>query len=99
MLCFWFVSVSLNNSIFALYLWYRIAFLCYRKIVVTSARIMDMLVAILKKEGRIPFMDLLSEAGKRDRMCSFTPCNRSEEHTSELQSLMRISYAVFCLKK
>src|SRR3546814_2934407 len=26
------------------------------------------------------------------------PCNRSEEHTSELQSLMRISYAVFCLK-
>src|SRR3546814_1067914 len=26
-------------------------------------------------------------------------CNRSEEHTSELQSLMRISYAVFCLKK
>src|SRR3546814_2045548 len=29
-----------------------------------------------------------------------TPGNkRSEEHTSELQSLMRISYAVFCLKK
>src|SRR3546814_11678486 len=28
------------------------------------------------------------------------PCaTRSEEHTSELQSLMRISYAVFCLKK
>src|SRR3546814_3128460 len=30
-----------------------------------------------------------------DRLCAF----RSEEHTSELQSLMRISYAVFCLKK
>src|SRR3546814_6916869 len=29
----------------------------------------------------------------------FTPPLRSEEHTSELQSLMRISYAVFCLKK
>src|SRR3546814_3670793 len=28
-----------------------------------------------------------------------TRCNRSEEHTSELQSLMRTSYAVFCLKK
>src|SRR3546814_6900685 len=28
-----------------------------------------------------------------------TPNCRSEEHTSELQSLMRISYAVFCLKK
>src|SRR3546814_9255492 len=27
------------------------------------------------------------------------PAKRSEEHTSELQSLMRISYAVFCLKK
>src|SRR3546814_8071235 len=27
------------------------------------------------------------------------PLHRSEEHTSELQSLMRISYAVFCLKK
>src|SRR3546814_2878396 len=27
------------------------------------------------------------------------PIERSEEHTSELQSLMRISYAVFCLKK
>src|SRR3546814_3338190 len=27
------------------------------------------------------------------------PVRRSEEHTSELQSLMRISYAVFCLKK
>src|SRR3546814_1397048 len=28
-----------------------------------------------------------------------TRIHRSEEHTSELQSLMRISYAVFCLKK
>src|SRR3546814_183456 len=36
------------------------------------------------------------------RMFDFTSQNvgkRSEEHTSELQSLMRISYAVFCLKK
>src|SRR3546814_7654316 len=30
--------------------------------------------------------------------CQVVP-KRSEEHTSELQSLMRISYAVFCLKK
>src|SRR3546814_8602976 len=30
---------------------------------------------------------------------SFPYARRSEEHTSELQSLMRISYAVFCLKK
>src|SRR3546814_4465064 len=31
--------------------------------------------------------------------CGVTRQTRSEEHTSELQSLMRISYAVFCLKK
>src|SRR3546814_4425108 len=37
----------------------------------------------------------LAEAG-----CAVqAPGERSEEHTSELQSLMRISYAVFCLKK
>src|SRR3546814_4221626 len=30
---------------------------------------------------------------------NFENIRRSEEHTSELQSLMRISYAVFCLKK
>src|SRR3546814_16191195 len=30
---------------------------------------------------------------------ALVPLLRSEEHTSELQSLMRISYAVFCLKK
>src|SRR3546814_8825971 len=33
------------------------------------------------------------------RLDSAHPLGRSEEHTSELQSLMRISYAVFCLKK
>src|SRR3546814_1110629 len=30
---------------------------------------------------------------------AYTTQNRSEEHTSELQSIMRISYAVYCLKK
>src|SRR3546814_4006274 len=33
------------------------------------------------------------------RGCEVVRTPRSEEHTSELQSLMRISYAVFCLKK
>src|SRR3546814_3868843 len=32
-------------------------------------------------------------------LAGFAAAERSEEHTSELQSLMRISYAVFCLKK
>src|SRR3546814_10770687 len=36
--------------------------------------------------------------GQFDRL-RLMPEVRSEEHTSELQSLMRISYAVFCLKK
>src|SRR3546814_6031162 len=42
----------------------------------------------------------LKQARRVVRLC--IPCrsgDRSEEHTSELQSLMRISYAVFCLKK
>src|SRR3546814_9658661 len=36
---------------------------------------------------------------EQDMLASFGADDRSEEHTSELQSLMRISYAVFCLKK
>src|SRR3546814_5576325 len=36
---------------------------------------------------------------KVDAKAIFDLIRRSEEHTSELQSLMRISYAVFCLKK
>src|SRR3546814_9816963 len=36
---------------------------------------------------------------RRARRVRPSPAPRSEEHTSELQSLMRISYAVFCLKK
>src|SRR3546814_8459989 len=38
------------------------------------------------------------QARKADDLEGVAAC-RSEEHTSELQSLMRISYAVFCLKK
>src|SRR3546814_7892886 len=38
-------------------------------------------------------------AGLADDLFLAVTGNRSEEHTSELQSLMRISYAVFCLKK
>src|SRR3546814_10246834 len=42
---------------------------------------------------------LVPLAYKSDRGHSALWDERSEEHTSELQSLMRISYAVFCLKK
>src|SRR3546814_2001455 len=45
-------------------------------------------------EIRPPFACACQASGRKRG-----PCTRSEEHTSELQSLMRISYAVFCLKK
>src|SRR3546814_3370773 len=41
----------------------------------------------------------LAEIGLENTLKAFGLQPRSEEHTSELQSLMRISYAVFCLKK
>src|SRR3546814_4283189 len=40
---------------------------------------------------------LILSLRRMNRIRSISPENRSEEHTSELQSLMRISYAVFCL--
>src|SRR3546814_6776973 len=52
------------------------------------------------------YFELLQELGKEvdlrvvvDVISGASAGGRSEEHTSELQSLMRISYAVFCLKK
>src|SRR3546814_7647325 len=47
----------------------------------------------------IPIMFRLSAATGVPVKKLMMPLSRSEEHTSELQSLMRISYAVFCLKK
>src|SRR3546814_6992551 len=46
--------------------------------------------------GRPLDRDLTAALGRPVRLMN--DANRSEEHTSELQSLMRISYAVFCLK-
>src|SRR3546814_7691619 len=50
----------------------------------------DALAEIEAKVATLP-SDMSKAFGPRDK--------RSEEHTSELQSLMRISYAVFCVKK
>src|SRR3546814_5072253 len=46
-----------------------------------------------KKQENTSIRDVIPRARR------IIPMPRSEEHTSELQSLMRISYAVFCLKK
>src|SRR3546814_3582746 len=43
--------------------------------------------------------DIALGGERRQQFLDLAPGPRSEEHTSELQSLMRISYAVFCLKK
>src|SRR3546814_7321451 len=46
------------------------------------------------------FMDLVGPVGQtQSPLVCISLGERSEEHTSELQSLMRISYAVFCLKQ
>src|SRR3546814_9048399 len=52
-------------------------------------------ILVLMKPGQIA----LTRMPYCARSVAATLVRRSEEHTSELQSLMRISYAVFCLKK
>src|SRR3546814_7332596 len=50
--------------------------------------------------GKIrPRVNVQNKPQGGDTMTTIRLTHRSEEHTSELQSLMRISYAVFCLKK
>src|SRR3546814_7321002 len=72
----------------------------FRPTLVAAARLA---VSRLQPSQRIPTQ---ANYGSPSSSCSsmlamplFSDHKRSEEHTSELQSLMRISYAVFCLKK
>src|SRR3546814_3705424 len=57
--------------------------------------------ALVFHAARSSFSELAAKSRRviGGRMASRSDRNRSEEHTSELQSLMRISYAVFCLNK
>src|SRR3546814_3132791 len=60
--------------------------------------------AVTEAIGAYLVVDYLSDECVLERdivtaLVRVPPAGRSEEHTSELQSLMRISYAVFCLKK
>src|SRR3546814_1400650 len=50
-------------------------------------------------QATIPMVNAVSRVQPVDYAEIIATVARSEEHTSELQSLMRISYAVFCLKK
>src|SRR3546814_1400127 len=58
----------------------------------TSEETRDAVVELARLCGKNPVV-------VRDNPDTWGHVGRSEEHTSELQSLMRISYAVFCLKK
>src|SRR3546814_4984387 len=61
-------------------------------------------ICVEQAAGRVP---VIAGCGSNDTVAALehmqaaqaAGADRSEEHTSELQSLMRISYAVFCLKK
>src|SRR3546814_8056296 len=68
-------------------------------------RVRDAFIDIVAKVHRLP-LSAFNEVGlpvpstpEEIALSLYAPAERSEEHTSELQSLMRISYAVFCLKK
>src|SRR3546814_6236630 len=61
--------------------------------------ILDMAEAVLMSAALFSFLLSAEEKDERKAIWWARGGHRSEEHTSELQSLMRISYAVFCLKK
>src|SRR3546814_10838660 len=60
-----------------------------------AANVRNRMAEMLLVDRTLARPGLATIVGHRER----TLPQRSEEHTSELQSLMRISYAVFCLKK
>src|SRR3546814_3794116 len=70
----------------------------------TSFGFVGGIVAVHQQKMGIDPQSLCNSLDVVDRDVALAPLDsaeicRSEEHTSELQSLMRISYAVFCLKK
>src|SRR3546814_10865564 len=67
---------------------------------VATAYDFDIGVGTLTPQVQFRYSDsYFAHGGLPYDISGFQPSFRSEEHTSELQSLMRISYAVFCLKK
>src|SRR3546814_5536880 len=70
----------------------------------TAPQILEAL-EMLRAAGRLDAVQMIhfhlgsQVANVQDVARGLREASRSEEHTSELQSLMRISYAVFCLKK
>src|SRR3546814_8846150 len=69
----------------------RLRFFKMRSACMRTVNMLGIAFGVAITNGRKP--------SQTSRVFSALPITRSEEHTSELQSLMRISYAVFCLKK
>src|SRR3546814_7128289 len=65
----------------------------------TSGQMPESVTHVSGTKRHLCLGSLTSASGCRPRSGLTREGVRSEEHTSELQSLMRISYAVFCLKK
>src|SRR3546814_8098519 len=69
--------------------------LSFDRVLTDNLKVMDASAVALCRENDIPIVVFnIRETGNLAEVLS----GRSEEHTSELQSLMRISYAVICLK-
>src|SRR3546814_10218694 len=89
------VWVSIAMAIF-------IAILLWKKVPALIAGMLDNRIAEISKqlkEAEALRLDAESLKAEYEAKLADAAKERSEEHTSELQSLMRISYAVFCLKK
>src|SRR3546814_4217873 len=71
-----------------------------REVMAPPRQLAARLVSRIKVMAKLDIAEKrLPQDGRISRAFGGRKVDRSEEHTSELQSLMRISYAVFCLKK
>src|SRR3546814_3291341 len=59
----------------------------------------DVTVQLVEQPDAVPYYNSRELSAEVTQYQHLPAASRSEEHTSELQSLMRISYAVFCLNK
>src|SRR3546814_3700752 len=95
---------NLRDRSYVIYVWFCVRFEVEWRTQIAYVAFMSDLEIIRQRGGIRPLARKLGHRNHttvqgwwvRDRI---PPRHRSEEHTSELQSLMRISYAVLCLKK
>src|SRR3546814_10194264 len=86
--------ISAGNDATALVaLWITDDMICWKPLVMPLSWFFNVVWMLMSPQIKLPFQPTPTP---RERMPA---ARRSEEHTSELQSLMRSSYAVFCLKK